>query len=143
MATVVTTWTTSCDAALLRLMRYIKATVDWVLVGYVGDDPASLSLQLYADADFAGDRPSYKSTSGTLLSLHGPSTYVPLAGRTQKQGCVSHSTPEADIVSLDTGMRALAALRPARAAVAREDAKHVRSHANRICTQARAAEGWV
>jgi hypothetical protein len=54
LATMVTKWTTACDAALLRLMRYIKATVDWVLVGYVGDVPSDLSLQLYADADFAG-----------------------------------------------------------------------------------------
>ena len=108
LATMVTKWTTACDAALLRLMRYIKATVDWVLVGYVGDSVSDLSLQLYADADFAGDRPSYKSTSGTLLCLHGPLTYMPLAGRTKKQGCVSHSTPEAEIVSLDSGMRSLA-----------------------------------
>ena len=55
LATMVTKWTTSCDAALLRLVRYIKATVDWALVGYVGDGPEDLSLQVYADADFAGD----------------------------------------------------------------------------------------
>ena len=81
---MVTKWTTSCDAALLRLIRYIKATVDWVLVGYVGDDPKDLSLQLYADADFAGDRPSYKSTSGTLLAIHGPLPYLP-NGKTHQE----------------------------------------------------------
>ena len=74
LATVVMKWTTSCGAALLRLIRYIKATVDWVLVGYVGDDPEGLALQLYAEADFVGDRPCFKSTSGTLLAIHGPRT---------------------------------------------------------------------
>ena len=108
LATMVTKWTTAFDAARLRLMRYIIATVDWVLIGYVGDGPSELSLQLFADADFAGDRASYKSTSGTLLSVHGPTTYVPIAGRPRKQGCVSHSTPEAEIASLDADMRSLA-----------------------------------
>ena len=36
LATLVTSWTTACDAALLRLVRHLKATVDWVLVGYMG-----------------------------------------------------------------------------------------------------------
>ena len=82
--------------------------MDWVLVGYVGDDPKDLSIQLYADADIAGDRPRYKSTFGTRSAIHGPLTYLPIAGRTKNQGCVSHSTPEAEIVSLDSGMRSLA-----------------------------------
>ena len=39
-------WTTSCDAALVMLVRYVSATVDWVLIGYIGDGPSALSLQL-------------------------------------------------------------------------------------------------
>ena len=32
---LVAEWTTACEAALLRLVRYLKAVVDWVLFGYV------------------------------------------------------------------------------------------------------------
>ena len=91
LATMVTKWTTECDAAL---------------IGYIGDSPSALSLQLYADADFAGDWPSFKFTSGTRLCVRGPNTYLPLAGRANKS-CASHSTHEAEAIPLDSGMRAL------------------------------------
>ena len=35
LATLVAEWTTACEAALLRLVRYLKAVVDWVLFGYI------------------------------------------------------------------------------------------------------------
>ena len=89
-------------------MRYLSDAVDWVSMGYIGDHHWALPLQLYADADFAGDTPSFKSTSGTLRCVHGPKTYLPVVGRTKKQGCVSHYTPEAEVISLDAGMRTLA-----------------------------------
>ena len=59
----------------------------------------------YADADFAGDRPSMRSTTGTFLMLDGPHTKFPLAARSARQTCVSHSTPEAEIVAADTALR--------------------------------------
>ena len=64
-------------------------------------------MRVFADADFAGDRPSYKSTSGGLLVLEGPNTWFPLAAKSQKQSCVSHSTPEAEIVSINSAIRLL------------------------------------
>ena len=45
LATMITRWTTACDAALLRLARYVHGTVDWVLIGYVGDDSDQLCLR--------------------------------------------------------------------------------------------------
>ena len=108
LATIITKWTTSCDSDLFRLARYVHGTVDWVLIGYVGDSPADLRIRLFPDADFAGDRPSYKSTSRGLLCLHGPMTYMPIAAMSKKQTSVSHSTPKAEIISLDFGMRTLA-----------------------------------
>ena len=41
LATMITRWTIACDAALLRLARYVQGTVDWVLIGPVGDLPPS------------------------------------------------------------------------------------------------------
>ena len=63
-------------------------------------------LKVYADADFAGCKKSAKSTSGVFLCLCGPNTWVPLAAISKKQGCVSHSTPEAELVAFDLAIRA-------------------------------------
>ena len=64
-----------------------------------------MELRLFADADFAGDRPGYKSTSGSFLIMSGPSTYFPLSAKSAKQTSVSHSTPEAELVSAALGIR--------------------------------------
>ena len=101
LVTMITKWTTPCDSALLRLARYVHGTVDGVLIGYVGDSPAELRIRLFPDADVAGDRPSYKATSGGFLYLHGHTTYTPIAARSKKQTSASHSTPKAEIISLD------------------------------------------
>ena len=105
LATRVTKWTLECDKALHRLICYIDSTSDFVLRGYVGDDAAAWRLRLFADADFAGERPGYKSTSGSFLIMSGPSTYFPLSAKSAKQTSVSHSTPEAEIVSAALGIR--------------------------------------
>ena len=39
------------------------------------------------------------------MCLVGPSTYVPLSWICKKQGAVSHSTAEAEVISLDAGVR--------------------------------------
>ena len=64
-------------------------------------------LALYADADFAGCIDSLRSTSGGHLNIQGPNTRFPLSGSSKRQGCVSHSTPEAEIVAADVAMRSM------------------------------------
>ena len=76
------------------------------MLAWVGDPGGDLDLGLFADADFAGDESTMKSTSGVLLDLTGPHTFVPLSGVSKKQTCVSHSTPEAEIVAADLAVRA-------------------------------------
>ena len=93
--------------ALFRLICYINSTAASALTGYVGDDPKDLRLRLYADADFAGDKDSFRSTSGAFFALVGPHSFVPLAAKTKKQSCVSHSTPEAEIVSINLAVRSI------------------------------------
>ena len=79
--------------------------VDWKMVGWVGDSVAELSLHLHADGDFAGCPQTKRSTSGMHLALEGPHTRFPLQGQSKKQGCVSHSTPESEIVAADAVLR--------------------------------------
>ena len=107
LATRVTKWSRGCDRALHRLVCYIDSTADYVLRGFVGDPPEDLKLHLYADADFAGDRPSYKSTSGAFLALSGPNTCFPLGAKCQRQTAVAHSTPEAEIISANAAIRTI------------------------------------
>ena len=64
-----------------------------------------LGPRLFVDADFAGDLSSQRSTSGVHLVLRGPHTSFPIAAYSKRQGCVSHSTPEAELVSMDFGLR--------------------------------------
>ena len=75
-------------------------------MGFIGDSPEDLELWLFVDADFAGDREDLKSTSGGFLVLAGPNSYFPLGQVCKKQTAQSHSTPEAEIVALDAGVRA-------------------------------------
>ena len=72
LAQRVSKWNRSCDKALHRLVCYIDSTSDHMLEGWVGDKAQDLELKLWADADFAGDRPSFRSTSGFILALAGP-----------------------------------------------------------------------
>ena len=70
----------------------------------MGNDPKDCVILYWADADFAGSLKDSKSTSGGYLMLVGPQTFVPLAW-CKKQGAVSHSTTEAETISLDAGLR--------------------------------------
>ena len=88
-------------------MCYIQSTLEWRLVVWVGDSIDDLSPHLFADADFAGCPNTSRSTSGAYLCLRGPSTCFPLSCLSKRQGCVSHSTPDAEIVAADAALRTI------------------------------------
>jgi hypothetical protein len=75
------------------------------MVGWVGDRSEDVSLHCFADADFAGCEKSARSTSGVFLCVTGPNSSMPLCGISKRQSCVSHSTPEAEIVAADVALR--------------------------------------
>jgi len=100
LAQRIATWDEACDQAIYRMMCYVHSTLKWRQIGYVGDDLPEVKFHLYADADFAGD-PSKKSTSGLHLAVAGSLTYFPIQGQSKRQGCVSHSTPEAEMIAAD------------------------------------------
>ena len=88
-------------------MCYSNSTVNLVLCGYVGDPRGALWLDLYADADCAGDRHNYKSTSGATIFLAGPNTRFPLGAKCAKQTITSFSTPESELVAANLAVRML------------------------------------
>ena len=104
LASRVTKWNHLCDRKLHRLISYVNSTLDLHLYGWVGDSPEFIELVAYCDADLAGDCTDSKSTSGVLICLVGPRTYMPITGVSKKQTSVSKSTPEAEIVALDHGV---------------------------------------
>ena len=107
LATQVTKWTSRSDKQLHRLMSYINSTLHHRMVGWIGDPLDCIQPHLFADADFAGCVETLRSTSGVHLALRGAHTCFPIAAGSKRQGCVSHSTPEAELVSMDYGMRAI------------------------------------
>ena len=68
-------------------------------------DKAILLWDTFQDSDFAGDLEDSKSTSGRILCIFGSGTFVPISWTCKKQTSVSHCSTEAEIISLDAGLR--------------------------------------
>ena len=105
LARNVTKWTKNDDIKLHHLMCYVNSTKSQKLIGWVGNDIKSLQIGIFADADYAGCGQSLRSTSGSHMMAFGSHTRFPLAGGSKRQGCVSHSTPEAEIIAADYALR--------------------------------------
>ena len=105
LARDVTRWTVACDKRLLRLISYMHHSKYKKQVCFVGDHPQNCRIALYVDASFAGEARDSKSTTGGILFLVGPQTCVPITWMCKKQGAVSHSSTEAEVIALDTTMR--------------------------------------
>ena len=101
----VTCWNGACDKRLHRLISYLRHTQNWTQTCYVGDYPDDYILVCFCDASFAGDLEDSKSTSGAYVVLMGPRTFVPITWLCKKQGAVSHSSTEAEVIALDAAMR--------------------------------------
>ena len=71
----------------------------------MGNTAKQCRLGLFQDSDFAGDLEDSKSTSGGTLCILRSHTFVPISWMCKKQTSVSHSSPESEIISLDTGLR--------------------------------------
>ena len=72
---------------------------------FVGNTAQQCRLGLIQDSDFAGDSEDSKSTSGGILCVFGSHTFVPKSWMYKKQTSVSHSSTEAEVISLDAGLR--------------------------------------
>jgi len=102
----------SHQQAILRICRYLKATED---KGLSFRPTSELTLDCYADADFAGlynvenhtDPVCVKSRTGYVLLLGG----CPLFWSSKLQTEIALSTTEAEYIALSQAMRALLPLR--------------------------------
>ena len=105
LARAVTKWTKSCEKRLARLISYIHRAIEYRQHCYVGNTAQQCRLRFFQDSDFAGDLEDSKSTSGGLFCILGSHTFVPISWMCKKQTSVSHSSTEAEIISLDAGLR--------------------------------------
>ena len=71
----------------------------------VGNTAQQCKSGLFQDSDLAGDLENSKSTSGGILCIFGSQTFVPISWMYKKQTSVSHSSTEAEVISLDAGLR--------------------------------------
>ncbi|XP_044720120.1 reverse transcriptase (RNA-dependent DNA polymerase) domain-containing protein [Hirsutella rhossiliensis] len=78
--------------AVKRIMRYLKGTIDYVLVLEGPLQP----IQGYTDADFAADLHTRRSTSGFFYSLGSAA----ISWTSKRQPCVTLSSTEAEYVAL-------------------------------------------
>ena len=97
-----------CDKRLLRLVAYINSTLHYRLKGWIGDSPRKLEQHYFSDADFAGCLQTQRSTTGAFAAICEPNSMFPTAMMSRRQTCVSHSTPEAELVAMDTTLRVVA-----------------------------------
>merc|ERR1711911_68134 len=105
LATQLTKWTDYEDRRLHRMMAYLHSRVEDMLVGFIADPPSELRIALFTDADFAGDKKDFKSTSGVFMAIVGPQSFFPLGWGSRKQTCASHSSVEAEIVAANEALR--------------------------------------
>ena len=86
LARAVTKWTKSCDKRLARLISYIHHTCEYRQYCHVGNTAQRCRL-------------------GLVLCIFGSHTFVPTSYMCKKQTSVSHSSTEAEIISLDAVLR--------------------------------------
>jgi len=79
--------------ALKRVLRYLTGSCD---KGFFISTTAPLNLHAYSDADWAGDKDDYISTTGYLLYLCS----TPISWSSRKQRSVARSSTEAEYKAL-------------------------------------------
>lgn len=105
LAREVDKWTIASDKRPHRLISYINCTIEYQQTSFMGDPVHKCITAMFVDACFAGDLRDSKSASGIIMYLLGPCTCVPLGWMCKKQGSQAHSSTEAEVISLDTGLR--------------------------------------
>ena len=80
------------EMALKRIFKYVKGTINY---GILYNNTGEYKLDVYSDADYAGDATTRKSTSGSTFLFNG----TIISWYSERQKCVSLSTMEAEYVA--------------------------------------------
>ena len=90
-------------------MGYLDDTSERCLCNVFDErDLTNMTMETYTDSDHAGDPASSKSTSGGVIRLTGSYGTCALIGfLSRRQGAVSQSTAEAEIVAVNDSLRNL------------------------------------
>ena len=80
-----------------RVLQYLKGTQTYGIT-YGGPDygPNKLDIRLYTDSDYAGDRHTYRSTSGYVSFVAGG----PASWQSKRQSVVAQSSTEAEYIAM-------------------------------------------
>ena len=109
LASTVSSWNTSHDRALERLVQYVAAKPDLRINSTLStEDFADAQLVMSPGAGLAGDLETAMSTTGMFLELRsrdGARSW-PLSWRSKRQGPTATSTCEAEYIAMLTSSRA-------------------------------------
>jgi hypothetical protein len=80
-----------------RALQYLKGTIMYsITLGGPKYGPNNLDIRLYTDSDYAGDRHTYKSTSGYVSFVAGG----PVSWQSKRQSVVAQSSTEAEYIAM-------------------------------------------
>ena len=65
-------------------MNYVWSTLKYRQTAWIGDCISDLMLNLYTDADMAGDAKTNRSTSGVFVTLEGLRTRMAIAAASKR-----------------------------------------------------------
>ena len=98
-------WTKAYDKRLIRVISYIHHTSDCRQHCHVGNPVQHCRLGLFHDSDVAGVLRSQNQPRGESYVYSEVIHLSPISWMCKKQTSVSHSSTEAELVSLDAGLR--------------------------------------
>ena len=106
LARAVTKWTRDCDTRLARLIAYIHHTYEYRQYCYVGDTSQHYRSGLFQDSLILQEtlKTENQHQEGILCTF-GSHTFVPISWMCKKQTSVSHSSTEAEVISIIAGLR--------------------------------------
>ena len=105
LARAVTKWTKSCDKRLARLISYMHHTCEFRQYCHVGNTAQQCRMDYFKILILQETWKTQNRLRGRLLCNLGSQTFVPISWMCEKQSSVSHSSTEAELISLDAGLR--------------------------------------
>ena len=104
-ARAITKCTRACDNHLACLISYIHHTSEFKLYCHVETPHNNADWDCFRNLIFVRDLEDSKSISVRILCIFGSHTFVPRSWMCKIQTSVSHSSTEAEIIFLDSGLR--------------------------------------